>query len=79
MSANSLSLQPMDQEIINNLKCLYRKEIVCMTLAYLEENVFFFVFGFFLVFFLSLSTAANVSSKISILDAANFVTKIGGQ
>ena len=75
MSANSLSLQPMDQGIINNLNCLYRKEIVCMTLAYLEENVFFL----FCFFFLSLSTAANVSSKISILDAVNFFTKIGGQ
>ena len=74
MSVNSLSLQPIDQGIINNLKCLNRKEIVCMTLAYLEENVVFFW-----DFFLSLSTAANVSSKISILDAANFVTKIGGQ
>ena len=79
MSANFLFLQPMDKGIINNLKYLYRKEIVCMTLAYLEENVFFFFFFFFFIFFLSLSTAANISSKISILDAANFVTKIDGQ
>ena len=41
MSANSLSLQPMDQDIINNLKSFYGKEIVCMTLAYLEEKKIF--------------------------------------
>ena len=41
---------------------------------------FFLVFFFFFFFyFLLLSTAANVSSNISILDAANFVIKIGGQ
>ena len=31
-------IQPMDQGIIKSLKSFYRKEIVCMTLAYLEEN-----------------------------------------
>ena len=68
MSANSLSLQQMDQEIINNLKSFHGKEIVCMTLAYLEEEKKFF--------FKSFSTVANVSSKISILDAVNFFAKI---
>ena len=57
-------IQPMDQGIIKNLKSFYRKEIVCMTLAYLEENILN-----------PLSTAADVSSKISILDAVNFVAK----
>ena len=57
-------IQPMDQGIIKNLKSFYRKEIVCMTLAYLEENILN-----------PLSTAADVSSKISILDTVNFVAK----
>ena len=54
---NTTSLiQPMDQGIIKNLKIFYRKEIVCMTLAYIEENILN-----------SLSTAADVSSKIPSL------------
>ena len=37
---NTTSLiQPMDQGIIKNLKTLYRKELVHMTLAYREENI----------------------------------------
>ena len=32
-------IQPMDQGIIKNLKIIYRKEIVHMTLAYIEENI----------------------------------------
>ena len=54
----------MDQEIIKNLKFFYQKEIVCMTLAYLKEKILN-----------PLSTAADISSKISILDAVNFVAK----
>ena len=54
----------MDQGIIKNWKSLYRKKIVCMTLAYLEEKILN-----------PLSTAADVSSTISILDAVNFVAK----
>ena len=76
MSSNSLSLQPMDQGIINNLKCLYRKEIVSMTLAYLEENVFFLVFFFF---FFIIVYCSQCQFQDFHSDAANFVTKIGGQ
>ena len=54
----------MDQGIIKNLKTLYRKELVHMTLAHLEETI------------LNLSsTAIDVSSKISILQAVSFVAK----
>ena len=54
----------MDQGIIKNLKTLYRKELVHMTLAYREENILN-----------PSSTAIDVSSKISILQAVNFVAK----
>ena len=62
---NTTSLiQPMDQGIIKNLKTLYRKELVHMTLAYTEENILN-----------PSSTAIDVSSKISILQAVSFVAK----
>ena len=62
---NTTSLiQPMDQGIIKNLKTLYRKELVHMTLAYIEENILN-----------PSSTAIDVSSKISILQAVSFVAK----
>ena len=54
----------MDQGIIKNLKTLYRKELVHMTLAYIEENILN-----------PSSTAIDVSSKISILQAVSFVVK----
>ena len=53
----------MDQGIIKNLKTLYRKELVHMTLAYREENI------------LNPSSTIYVSSKISILQAVSFVAK----
>ena len=46
------------------MKTLYRKELVHMTLAYLEENILN-----------PSSTAIDVSSKISILQAVSFVAK----
>ena len=62
---NTTSLiQPMDQGIIKNLKTLYRKELVHVTLAYIEENILN-----------PSSTAIDVSSKISILQAVSFVAK----
>ena len=62
---NTTSLiQPMDQGIIKNLKTLYRKELVHMTLAYREENILN-----------PSSTAIDVSSKISIPQAVSFVAK----
>ena len=62
---NTTSLiQPMDQGIKKNLKTLYRKELVHMTLAYIEENILN-----------PSSTAIDVSSKISILHAVSFVAK----
>ena len=62
---NTTSLiQPMDQGIIKNLKTLYRKELVHMTLAYIEENILN-----------PSSTAIDVSSKISILQAVSFIAK----
>ena len=62
---NTTSLiQPMEQGIIKNLKTLYRKELVHMTLAYIEENILN-----------PFSTAIDVSSKISILQAVSFVAK----
>ena len=57
-------IQPMDQGIIKNLKTLYRKELVQMTVAYIEGNMLN-----------PSSTAIDVSSKVSILDAVNFVAK----
>ena len=69
LSPNTTSLiQPMDQGIIKNLKTLYRKELVHMTLAYLEETILN-----------PSSTAIDVSSKISILQAVSFVAKSWGQ
>ena len=53
----------MDQRIIKNLT-LYHKELVHMTLAYREENILN-----------PSSTAIDVSSKISILQAVSFVAK----
>ena len=62
---NTTSLiQPMDQEIIENLKTLYHKELEHTTLAYIEENILN-----------PSSTAIDVSSKISILQAVNYVAK----
>ena len=62
---NTTSLiQPMDQGIIKNLKTLYHKELVHMILAYMEENILN-----------PSSTAIDVSSKISILQAVSFVAK----
>ena len=62
---NTTSLiQPMDHGIIKNLKTLYRKELVRMILAYLEETILN-----------PSSTAIDVSSKISILQAVSFVAK----
>ena len=62
---NTTSLiQPMDQGIIKNLKTLYHKELVHMTLAYREQNILS-----------PSSTAIDVSSKISILQAVSFVAK----
>ena len=62
---NTTSLiQPMDQGIIKSLKTLYRKELVHMTLAYIEENILN-----------PSSTAIDVSSKISIPQAVSFVAK----
>ena len=55
----------MDQGIIKNLKTLYRKELVHMTLACSEENILNPSF-----------IAINVSSKISIPQAVGFVAKI---
>ena len=64
---NTTSLiQPIDQGIIKNLKTLYRKELVHMTLAYIEENILN-----------PSSTAIDVSSKISILQAVSSVSKSG--
>ena len=54
----------MDQGIIKDLKILYRKELVHMTLAYIEENILN-----------PSSTAIDVSSKILILQAVSFVAK----
>ena len=54
----------MDQGIIKNLKTLYRKELMHMTLAYIEETILN-----------PSSTAIYVSSKISILQALLFVAK----
>ena len=65
LPSNTTSLiQPMDQGIIKNLKTLYRKELVHMTLAYIEETILN-----------PSSTAIDVSSKISILQAVSFVAK----
>ena len=62
---NTISLiQPMDQGIIKNLKTLYCKELVHMTLAYIEKNILN-----------PSSTAIDVSSKISILQEESFVAK----
>ena len=62
---NTTSLiQPMDQGIIKNLKTLYRKELVHMTLAYREENIVN-----------PSSTAIDVNSKISIPQVVSFVAK----
>ena len=58
----------MDQGIIKNLKTLYRKELVHMTLAYLEETILN-------PSSTASSTAIDVSSKISILQAVSFVAK----
>ena len=57
-------IQPMDQGIIKNLKTIYRKELVHMTLAYREENILN-----------PSSTEIDVSSKISIPQAVSFVAK----
>ena len=60
---NTTSLiQPMDQGIIKKLKTLYRKELVHLTLPYIEENILN-----------PSSTAIDDSSKISILQAVSFV------
>ena len=66
---NTTSLiQPMDQGIIKNLKTLYRKELVHMTLAYREESILN-------PSSTASSTAIDVSSKISIPQAVSFVAK----
>ena len=62
-NTNSL-IQPMDQGIIKNLKTLYRNELVHVTLAYIEEN-----------FLNPSSSAIDVSSKISIIQAVSFAAK----
>ena len=54
----------MDQGIIKNLKTLYRKELVYMTLPYIEENILN-----------PSSSAVDVSSMISIPQAVSFVAK----
>ena len=62
---NTTSLiQPMDMGVIQNVKTLYRKELVKTTLDYIEQDL------------LSVTaTAIDVSSKISILDAVGFISK----
>ena len=58
---NTTSLiQPMDQGIIKNIKCHYRKELVQMTITAIEDN-------------LLSCTATEVSAKITILDAIRVV------
>ena len=65
LPANTMSLiQPMDQGVIKNLKTFYRKELVQITIAAIDDSV------------LSAScTAIEVSSKVSILDAIRFLAK----
>ena len=60
----TLLIQPMGQGIRENLKTLYHNELVHMTLAYIEENILN-----------PTSTAIDVCSRISILQAVSFVAK----
>ena len=63
LPANTTSLiQPMDQGVIKNLKTFYRKELVQMTVAAIEDNLAS-----------SSSTATDISSKVTLLDAIRFV------
>ena len=65
LPANTTSLiQPMDQGVIKNLKTFYRKELVQMTIAAIEDNLAS-----------SSSTATDISSKVTLLDAIRFVAK----
>ena len=65
LPANTTSLiQPMDQGVIKNLKTFYRKELVQMTVAAIEDNLAS-----------SSSTATDISSKVTLLDAIRFVAK----
>ena len=54
----------MDQGVIKNLKSQYRKELVQMTSAAIEDSLVS-----------TTSTATDVSSKVTILDAIRFVAK----
>ena len=65
LPANTTSLiQPMDQGVIKNLKTWYRKELVLITIAAIEDSI------------VSTScTAIEVSSKVSILDAIRLLAK----
>jgi hypothetical protein len=54
----------MDQGVIKNLKTLYWNELVLMTLAALEDDLLS-----------PESTATDVSSEVSILDAIRLVAK----
>ena len=65
LPANTTSLiQPMDQGVIKNLKTFYRKELVQMTVAAIEDNLAS-----------SSSTATDISSKVTLLDTRRFVAK----
>lgn len=63
LPTNTTSLvQPMDMGIIKNLKTLYRTKLVNYILDCIDENLF-----------TSNTTAMEISSKISILQAIHFV------
>ena len=65
LPANTTSLiQPMGQGVIKNLKTFYRKELVQMTVAAIEDNLAS-----------SSSTATDSSSKFTLLDPIRFVAK----
>ena len=64
LPANTTSLiQPMDQGVIKNMKMLYRKQLVQMTIDAIQDNL------------ISPSArATDVSTKVSMLDAVRFVS-----
>ena len=64
LPVNTTSLiQPMDQGIIKNLKTRYRKDLVQMTIAAIQDNLVSSPFT---------ATDVHVRSKVIILDAKHF-------
>lgn len=59
-------LQPIDQALSMNLKTLCKKEVLKRIIYHIENNLFS----------VSSSAAADVSAKISVLEAVQFVSEI---